>query len=113
VRNAPRLYVLAIGVDDYWNGRLHLAFADADAKALSAAFGEAGKELYESVTVLPPVLDKGVTKDQLETVFNDLAGNVRPRDVFVFFLAAFNVTFACSGLAQPPRTLSPEALQYQ
>jgi WD40 repeat protein/uncharacterized caspase-like protein len=92
VRNAPRLYVLAIGIDDYWDGRLHLAFADADAKALSAAFGEAGKGLYESVTVLPPVLDKSVTKDQLETVFNDLTGKVRPRDVFVFFLAGHGKT---------------------
>jgi WD40 repeat protein/uncharacterized caspase-like protein len=92
VRNTPRLYVLAVGVDDYWDSRLRLTFADADAKALGAAFGEAGNGLYESVTVLPPVLDKSVTKDQLETVFNDLAGKVRPRDVFVFFLAGHGKT---------------------
>ncbi len=91
-RNKPRLFVLAVGINDYWDSRLRLAYAGADAKALSEAFGEAGKGLYESVTVVPPILDKQVTRDRLETVFNELAEKVRPRDVFVFFLAGHGKT---------------------
>jgi WD40 repeat protein len=87
----PRLYVLAIGVNDYWDSRLRLAFPVADAKALAAAFQAAGKGLYETVTVTS-VLDQEVTRNRLDAVFSELAGNVRPRDVFVFFIAGHGKT---------------------
>jgi hypothetical protein len=87
----PRLYVLAIGINDYWDSRLRLAFPVADAKAIAAAFQASGKGLYESVTVTT-VLDQDVTRSRLDKIFSEIAKNVRPRDVFVFFIAGHGKT---------------------
>jgi WD40 repeat protein len=87
----PKLYVLAIGVNDYYDSRLHLAYAVPDATALADAFKKAGTGLYASVEV-KTVLDKDVTVDNLDKVFADLSSRVQPRDVFVFFLAGHGKT---------------------
>ncbi|MCK1389040.1 hypothetical protein, partial [Bradyrhizobium sp. 21] len=41
----PRLYVLAVGVNDYWDGALHLNYAANDAKSLSDGLRQAGAKL--------------------------------------------------------------------
>lgn len=87
----PRLYVLAVGVNDYYDGRLHLAYAVPDATALADAFRKSGAGLYAGVEVRT-VLDGEVTVENLDKVFADLAARVQPRDVFVFFLAGHGKT---------------------
>ncbi|MGH6931315.1 MAG: caspase family protein [Dongiaceae bacterium] len=54
----------------------------------SAAATEA---LYDEVVIMS-VLDKIVTAVNLDKVLTDLATNIRPRDVFVFFAAGHGVT---------------------
>jgi WD40 repeat protein len=87
----PRLYVLAVGINDYLDGALKLTYAVPDAKTLAAALTQAGGGHYESVHVTS-VLDGDVTVANLDHVFTDLAGKVRPRDVFVFFAAGHGKT---------------------
>lgn len=87
----PKLYVLAVGVNDYYDSRLHLAYAVSDATALAEAFMKTGKGLYASVEV-KTVLDGDVTLANLNHVFDDLSEKVQPRDVFVFFLAGHGKT---------------------
>jgi WD40 repeat protein/uncharacterized caspase-like protein len=87
----PRLYLLAVGINDYLDSALRLKFAVPDAKALAAAFSEAGRGHYESVLVAN-ALDGDATAAKLDQVFADLAGKVRPRDVFVFFAAGHGKT---------------------
>jgi len=87
----PKLYVLAVGVNDYYDSRLHLAYAVPDATALAEAFMKTGKGLYASVEV-KTVLDSDVTLANLNRVFADLSEKVQPRDVFVFFLAGHGKT---------------------
>jgi WD40 repeat protein len=87
----PRLYVLAVGVNDYYDSRLHLAYAVPDATSLAEAFQKAGTGLYASVEV-KTVLDKEVTVANLDKVFTELSTKVQPRDVFVFFLAGHGKT---------------------
>jgi WD40 repeat protein len=87
----PKLYVLAVGVNDYYDSRLHLAYAVPDATALADAFKKAGTGLYASVEV-ETVLDSDVTLSNLDKVFADLSSKVQPRDVFVFFLAGHGKT---------------------
>ena len=91
VRMPPRLFVLAVGIDDYYDSRLRLNFPVADAKAIATAFEAAGGDLYESVNVTME-LDDQVKREQLNSVFADLAGKIRPRDVFVFFIAGHGQT---------------------
>ncbi|WP_431554892.1 caspase family protein [Methyloceanibacter sp.] len=89
--DAPTLHVLAVGVNDYWDSRLQLTYAKPDADAVASAFREAGKGLYKSVEVTE-LVDGEVNNDSLEQTFADLSNKVRPRDVFVFFLAGHGKT---------------------
>ena len=87
----PRLYVLAVGVNDYWDSALKLSYAAPDAKTLSDGLRQAGGKLYEQVNVRT-VLDAEATAEKLDGVFKELAGKIRPQDVFVFFLAGHGKT---------------------
>lgn len=87
----PRLHVLAVGVDDYFDSRLRLAYAAADAKALAAAMAKAGAGLYGG-TEVTTVLDADVTAENLDRVFTRLGHEVRPYDVFVLFVAGHGRT---------------------
>jgi WD40 repeat protein len=86
-----RLYVLAVGVNDYWDSALKLNYAAQDAKTLSDGLKQAGSKLYEQVEVRT-VLDAEATAEKLEGVFTELGKKVRPQDVFVFFLAGHGKT---------------------
>jgi hypothetical protein len=87
----PRLYVMAVGINSYLDSTLNLTYAVPDAKSIAAAFKEAGHGHYEDV-IVTHVLDGDATAAGLDRVFLDLAGKVRPRDVFVFFAAGHGKT---------------------
>lgn len=87
----PSLHVLAVGVDDYFDSRLKLNYALADARAIGQAFEKAGKGFYQDVKV-NYVFDEGVTRSRLTEVFDRLQDEIDPEDVFVFFLAGHGKT---------------------
>ncbi len=87
----PRLYVLTVGVNDYWDSRLHLAFAVPDAQALGEALRKGGQELYERVETTM-LLDAQATAVGIGQAFTDLSQKVRPQDVFVFFMSGHGKT---------------------
>jgi WD40 repeat protein len=87
----PKLFVMAVGVNDYYDSRLKLSYAVPDATAIAEGFRKAGTGLYASVDVTT-VLDSDVTISNLDKVFADIGGRVQPRDVFVFFLAGHGKT---------------------
>jgi hypothetical protein len=88
----PKLYVLAVGVNDHWDSRLKLTYAVPDADALAEAFRQSGAgTLYSSVEVRK-IEDGDVTTANLDKVFGELAGEVHARDAFVFFLAGHGKT---------------------
>lgn len=87
----PRLFVLSVGVNDYLDSRLQLKFAAPDARAIAASFEKAGSGFYEAVKVRT-VLDADVTAAKLEAAFKDLSAEVKPTDVFVFFVAGHGRT---------------------
>ena len=87
----PKLHVLAVGINDYYDSRLRLTYAVPDATALAEGFRKAGAGLYAGVEVMK-VLDADVTIANLDRAFNDLGRKVQPRDVFVFFLAGHGKT---------------------
>ena len=87
----PSLHVLAAGVNDYWDGRLQLNYAVSDARALGSALRKAGRGLYEDVKITY-LLDEEVTRDGLSAAFDRLAGEIRPQDAFVLFLAGHGTT---------------------
>ena len=87
----PRLHVLAIGINDYWDSKLKLTYAVPDAKSLVDGLRQAGKEHYEDV-IVTEVLDADATAQHLDQVFAELSQKIRPRDVFVFYAAGHGIT---------------------
>jgi WD40 repeat protein/uncharacterized caspase-like protein len=87
----PKLYVMAVGVNDYYDSRLRLSYAVPDATAIAEGFRKAGTGLYAAVDVTT-VLDKDVTIANLDKVFTELGQKAQPREVFVFFLAGHGKT---------------------
>jgi uncharacterized caspase-like protein len=87
----PKLFVMAVGVNDYYDSRLRLSYAVPDATAIAEGFRKAGAGLYAAVDITT-VLDKDVTIANLDKVFAELGKKAQPRDVFVFFLAGHGKT---------------------
>jgi uncharacterized caspase-like protein len=79
-----RLFVVAIGVNNYADPRFRLDYAVPDATAVSEALARAGEGLYQEVKVTL-VRDEDVRRDKLGAVFAELATQARPSDVFVFY----------------------------
>ena len=86
-----KLHVLAVGINDYYEGRLKLTYAVPDASALSDALMKAGKNLFADVRART-VLDSEATTQNLDKVFSEFAAQIGPQDVFVFFLAGHGKT---------------------
>lgn len=91
VVSKPKLHVLAVGVNDYFDVDLALNYATSDARALGQAMVQAGSDLYDAVEVTY-LLDDEVSAEGFTAAFNVLGEKVRPHDVFVFFLAGHGKT---------------------
>lgn len=87
----PALHVLAVGVNDYADGRLRLNYATADAQAFGSALERTGAGLFSEVHVTT-LLDAQVTEAGLDAAFASLGAVVKPQDVFLFFLAGHGKT---------------------
>jgi len=87
----PGLHVLAVGVNDYADGRLRLNYAAADARAFGEAMRKAGTGLFSTVNVVT-LLDADVTAEKLDAAFAEMGRNVKSQDVFLFFLAGHGKT---------------------
>jgi hypothetical protein len=107
----PRLYVLAVGINDYWDGKLKLTYAVPDARSLASALREAGKGLYEDV-IVTEVLDADATAEHLDQVFADLSQRIRPRDVFVFYAAGHGITYKDESTKIPRYYFIPQDFKY-
>jgi len=87
----PALHVLAVGVNDYADGRLRLKYAAADAQAFGDAMKKGGAGLFSSVSVVT-LLDADVTEAKLDAAFSAMGSTVKSQDVFLFFLAGHGKT---------------------
>src|SRR5262249_8745713 len=92
-RVPPRLFVLAVGINDYAEASMRLNFALPDARAVADAFAKAAKGIYQDVEVTL-LHDAAVTRNGLDRAFATLAEKVRPTDVFVLFIAGHGKTVA-------------------
>jgi WD40 repeat protein len=88
----PRLFVMAVGINDYLDTALKLTYSVPDATSLAKALETAGQNHYQDV-IVTKVLDRDATAAKMDAAFADLANKIRPRDVFVFFAAGHGKTF--------------------
>lgn len=87
----PRLMVLSIGINEYWDSRLKLNFAARDAREIARSLEVAGKDLFQSVKVWL-VLDEQGTRQKIAETFAEIAANLRSTDVFILFVAGHGKT---------------------
>ncbi len=88
----PRLFILAVGVNNYRDSQLALKFAASDAKAVAQALTGAATGLYAGPADVVTVLDADVTRQGLQHAFLDLQTQIRPNDVFVLYMAGHGFT---------------------
>ncbi|MBX2802203.1 MAG: caspase family protein [Myxococcales bacterium] len=87
ITEAPKLHVLAVGIDDYRNSLLKLGFARDDAEAVGGFF-EPG--LFGEV--VPHVLvDDEASLEGIREAFEELARTAAPRDALLVYLAGHGV----------------------
>jgi WD40 repeat protein/uncharacterized caspase-like protein len=87
----PRLYVVAVGINEYWDSRLKLTFASPDATSFAKAMEEGGKGLYQKSEIIL-LTDEKATAASLDETFSSLSSKVHSQDVFVLFMAGHGKT---------------------
>jgi WD40 repeat protein len=87
----PRLFVFAVGINDYYDSRLRLNYAVPDARSLSSALAAAGTNLFPVIKVAT-ALDEQATRDHIQSIFAELVGEMKPSDVFMFFIVGHGAT---------------------
>jgi WD40 repeat protein len=82
----PRMFVLALGVNNYRMTGYHLDYAAGDATSFARALEVVGRALVE---VEPPstLTNEQVTESGISSAFDKIADEAKPDDVFVLFLA--------------------------
>ena len=87
-RERPALFVLAVGVTNYRDHALTqgVRYAAGDAETVAARFMAQADGLFRAA-VVRSLQDKAATKDGIEAALVELAGQARPDDVFVLYLA--------------------------
>ncbi|TGQ16372.1 caspase family protein [Mesorhizobium sp. M2E.F.Ca.ET.219.01.1.1] len=88
---SPRLFVLAVGINDYWDSRLTLKFAANDAADLIHSFEVAGADFFDGVKTWL-VTDQKATRGGIDLAFDEIAKQIRSTDVFVLFVAGHGKT---------------------
>lgn len=91
VSGAPRLFLLAIGINRYWDSRLNLKFAANDATEITRSFKLAGSDLFDDVKTWM-VTDEQATREGIGLAFDEISRSIRSTDVFVLFVAGHGKT---------------------
>ena len=89
----PKLFVLAIGVENYAMRDYQLHYPVKDAQDIAEAMKSAGKTLFSSVNVIT-LANAEATKNGIDTAVNTLATRAGPNDVMVLFLAGHGRSIA-------------------
>jgi hypothetical protein len=90
-KTPPRLHVLVIAVNDYFDSRLNLKFSVPDAEAIADGFTKTSAKLFSEIDVVKLINDQ-VTTAKLDQTFAELHDKVRPSDVFVLYVAGHGKT---------------------
>lgn len=85
----PVMHVLAVGINDYGDGDLHLDYAQPDAQALASFFQMHGN-LFRTVNVIP-LLNEKATKAAIHGALEQLAQSANPEDVALLYFAGHGI----------------------
>jgi WD40 repeat protein len=89
----PRMFVLAVGVDQYRMKEYRLAYAAYDARSIAKALEVVGSSLFAGVKARS-LTDREVNEAGITGAIDAIAGEARPQDVFVLFLGGHGKSIA-------------------
>jgi|GEM_PF-3580877 len=91
IARAPKLHILAIGINDYFDTRLQLNYAVNDVNKLVESLVDASDDLYSDIdTTL--LLNEASTKQGIDKAFVNISKQLGPEDVFMLFVAGHGLT---------------------
>jgi hypothetical protein len=85
-----RLYLVAVGINRYADANMNLRFAANDARAITELFRRRGQAIYEQVQVVP-LVDRDATQIGVREALRRAAGQTRPQDTLLVFLAGHGI----------------------
>jgi WD40 repeat protein len=89
---APHIYVLSVGIDEYRSTKDNLKFAVKDAESIARMIKEESLTQYKENKVHVILLkNSNATKTNIMREVNELSRVVKPNDVFVLFIAGHGV----------------------
>lgn len=89
---APRLYIISIGIDRYKDSRVNLKYAAKDAADFREKMTAGAATLYRPGNIISTLLtDADAGKSNIMKKIEELAGKVRPQDGFILFAAGHGV----------------------
>ena len=89
----PRMFMVAVGVSHYAKADWSLKYAADDAKVIGDRLRDVAMPLYAEPRVVP-VLEDAATAKGIEAAIDSIAGDVRPADVFVLYIAGHGRSIA-------------------
>jgi len=88
----PKLYIVTIGVSDYVDPDMRLGYAADDARGFGEAMRAQAGGLYSEVKVLPPLIDRAVTRASVISALRWLRKQVTERDIGMVLIAGHGAT---------------------
>ena len=89
----PRMFVVAVGVSNYVRTDWSLQYAAADATTIGDRLRDVAKPLYAEPKVVS-ILEGAATAKGIEAAIDGVAGEVKPADVFVLYIAGHGRSIA-------------------
>jgi len=88
----PRLFVLSIGIDEYKSPDDNLRYAVKDAESLARLIKTAARTQYKENAIHVRMLkNREAAKPGIKKALAEMTRDVKPNDVFVFFIAGHGV----------------------
>lgn len=85
-----KLFIVAVGIDDYENPKYRLSYAKSDAAAFGDAVAQRASGIFAEIKRFD-LLDRSATRGALERTFAELASLAAPEDTLVTFYAGHGV----------------------
>jgi len=87
---ASDLYLFAIGINEYKNGKYNLNFGKSDAMAFLNMVVQKSRTIFKKAFEYQ-LYDGEATRPAIEAIFRTIAATAKPQDAFVFFYAGHGV----------------------
>ena len=86
--HAPGLYAVVVGIQEFLNPRLALAYPTADAQLFADTLEQGGKGLFGAIHVKRLVAPSETTNTAIVKALETASREVGPEDLFVFYVAS-------------------------